>query len=149
MFDIGFFELLLIGTVALLVLGPERLPRAARTLGLWMRKARASWYSMRAELEREFADDELKRSLAATRAELADARKALTDGGRELAAAGAAASEELRQSGEAMRRLDAPATDAARVDADTAAAESAADQPTAIEPAAPQPAQTKPGAPAA
>lgn len=111
MFDIGFLELLLIGTVALLVLGPERLPRAARTVGLWMRKARASWYSMRAELEREFQDEELKRSLAATRAELAEARKALGDAGRELEAAGAAAGSELRESAESLRRLDAPATD--------------------------------------
>jgi len=70
MFDVGFSELLLIGVVALLVLGPERLPRAARMAGLWMRRARASWYSVRAELERELADDELKRSLRQGKAEL-------------------------------------------------------------------------------
>lgn len=63
MFDVGFSELLLIGVVALLVLGPERLPRAARVAGLWMRRARASWFSLRSELERELADDELRRSL--------------------------------------------------------------------------------------
>ncbi len=112
MFDIGFFELLLVGTVALLVLGPERLPKAARTVGLWMRKARAAWYSMRSELEREFADDELKRSLAATRAELDEARRALSDSGKELLAAGAETGEQLREagaelsrSGDEMRRL--------------------------------------------
>ncbi|GIX35082.1 MAG: hypothetical protein KatS3mg126_0861 [Lysobacteraceae bacterium] len=86
MFDVGFFELLLIGTVALLVLGPERLPRAARSLGLWLRRARAAWYAVRADLERELADDELRRSLAATRAELADARRLLDASGREIAA---------------------------------------------------------------
>jgi len=69
-FDIGFVELLLIGTVALLVLGPERLPRAARMAGLWMRKARASWYSVRSELERELADEDLRRSLKASREEI-------------------------------------------------------------------------------
>ncbi|MBD8526627.1 Sec-independent protein translocase protein TatB [Pseudomarimonas arenosa] len=63
MFDIGFFELLLIGIVGLLVLGPERLPRAARTAGLWMRRARATWYSVRNELERELAEADLKKSL--------------------------------------------------------------------------------------
>ena len=38
MFDIGFLELLIIGVVGLLVLGPERLPKAARTAGLWKEK---------------------------------------------------------------------------------------------------------------
>jgi sec-independent protein translocase protein TatB len=63
MFDIGFSEILIIAVVALLVLGPERLPKAARLAGLWVRKARAQWYSVKAELERELLDEELKRSL--------------------------------------------------------------------------------------
>lgn len=63
MFDVGFSELLLIGVVALLVLGPERLPRAARVAGLWMRRARASWYAVRSEFERELADEDLRRSI--------------------------------------------------------------------------------------
>jgi sec-independent protein translocase protein TatB len=63
MFDIGFSELLVIAVVALVVLGPERLPKAARFAGLWVRRARAQWYSVKSELERELAADELKRSL--------------------------------------------------------------------------------------
>ena len=63
MFDIGFSEVLITAVVALLVLGPERLPKAARLAGLWVRKARAQWYSVKAELERELLDEELKRSL--------------------------------------------------------------------------------------
>jgi sec-independent protein translocase protein TatB len=63
MFDIGAAELFLIAIVALIVLGPERLPKAARFAGLWVRRARAQWYSVRSELERELAADELKRSL--------------------------------------------------------------------------------------
>ena len=47
MFDVSLFELALIALVALLVLGPEKLPRAARTVGLYVRKARQSWYSVR------------------------------------------------------------------------------------------------------
>lgn len=65
MFDIGFSELLVIAVVALVVLGPERLPKAARFAGLWLRKARAQWYSVKAEFERELAADELKRSVQA------------------------------------------------------------------------------------
>lgn len=63
MFDIGFSELLLIGFVALIVLGPERLPKAARFAGLWVRKARAQWYAVRAELESELAAEELRNEI--------------------------------------------------------------------------------------
>lgn len=63
MFDVGFSELIIIAIVALLVLGPERLPKAARFAGLWVRKARAQWYSVKAELERELAAEELQRNL--------------------------------------------------------------------------------------
>jgi sec-independent protein translocase protein TatB len=67
MFDIGFSELFLTGVVALVVLGPERLPKAARFAGLWVRRARAQWYSVKGELERELAAEELQRSLRDTR----------------------------------------------------------------------------------
>ena len=66
MFDVSLVELAVIALVALLVLGPEKLPRAARTVGLYVRKARQSWYSVRSEIERELAADELKRSLKQT-----------------------------------------------------------------------------------
>ena len=61
MFDVGFSELLIIAVVALIVLGPERLPKAARFAGLWVRKARAQWYSVKAELERELAAEDMKK----------------------------------------------------------------------------------------
>lgn len=63
MFDIGFSELLIIAVVALVVLGPERLPKAARFAGLWVRRARAQWYSVKSELERDLAAEELRKSL--------------------------------------------------------------------------------------
>ncbi len=63
MFDFSFGELLLLAVVALLVLGPERLPKAARLAGLWARKARQQWNSVKAELENELADEELRRNL--------------------------------------------------------------------------------------
>ena len=64
MFDFSFGEIMLVGLVALVVLGPERLPKAARFVGLWVRRARAQWYSVKSELERELASEELRRSLA-------------------------------------------------------------------------------------
>ena len=63
MFDVGFSEMLVIAVVALIVLGPERLPKAARLAGLWVRRARAQWYSVKAELENELEAEDLKRQL--------------------------------------------------------------------------------------
>ena len=91
MFDIGFSELLVIALVALVVLGPERLPKAARFAGLWVRRARAQWYSVKSELERELAAEDLKRSLQETQAAMREAQATLRNVGdaaqRELGAA--------------------------------------------------------------
>lgn len=63
MFDIGFTELLLTGLVALLVLGPERLPGAVRTAGLWIGRAKRSFANIKSEVEREIGADEIRRQL--------------------------------------------------------------------------------------
>ncbi len=63
MFDIGMGEIALTAVIALLVLGPERLPGAARTAGRVLRKARNSWQSVRTEIERELAAEELKHDI--------------------------------------------------------------------------------------
>lgn len=60
MFDIGFWELSLIAIVALLVVGPERLPKLARTAGLWVGKARGFVSSVKADIDRELKAEELK-----------------------------------------------------------------------------------------
>jgi sec-independent protein translocase protein TatB len=70
MFDIGTGEVALIAVIALLVLGPERLPGAARTAGALLRKARQSWNNVRDEIERELAAEELKQSMKRTAQEL-------------------------------------------------------------------------------
>jgi sec-independent protein translocase protein TatB len=64
MFDIGFLELLVIGVIALLVVGPERLPRLARTAGLWLGRARRTLSSVKAEIDSELKAEELKEILA-------------------------------------------------------------------------------------
>lgn len=101
MFDIGFSELVVIGIVALVVLGPERMPKAARFAGLWVRRARAQWHSVKAELERELAAEELKRSLQDTRQTIAgiddEMRTAADEARREFEAMQA----QLRQGTEA------------------------------------------------
>lgn len=108
MFDIGFSELVVIGIVALVVLGPERMPKAARFAGLWVRRARAQWYSVKSELERELAAEELKRTLHDTRQTMSD-----------LDAGMRAASDDARREFEAMQAqlrqaaAEVPAPDAA------------------------------------
>ncbi len=63
MFDIGFSELLLVGIVALVVLGPDRLPGAVRTAGLWIGRIKRSFSAIKAEVEREIGADEIRRQL--------------------------------------------------------------------------------------
>ncbi len=60
MFDVGFAELLLLSLIALLVLGPERLPRVAKTLGGLSRKARSSWLSLKRSIDEEIRQQELR-----------------------------------------------------------------------------------------
>ena len=63
MFDVGFFELLLIGVVALLVVGPERLPKLARTAGMWLGRGRRFISSVKEDIDREIKADELREIL--------------------------------------------------------------------------------------
>ncbi len=66
MFDIGFWELFLIAVVALVVVGPERLPKLVRVTGLWVGRANASFQSIRSEISRELRAEELKQALNKT-----------------------------------------------------------------------------------
>lgn len=63
MFDIGFLELLVCMILALLVLGPERLPKAARTAGLFIGRMRRTLSNMQDELERQVRTEELREKL--------------------------------------------------------------------------------------
>jgi len=62
-FDIGFWELSLIIIVALVVVGPERLPKLIRVTGLWLGRANASIQSIRSEISRELRAEELQQAL--------------------------------------------------------------------------------------
>ena len=75
MIEISFGKLVLLALIALIVLGPEKLPHAARTAGVFMRRIRTGWDSVRAEVERELQVEEIRRQAkeAAARAEAAQA----------------------------------------------------------------------------
>lgn len=61
MFDISFFEIMIISIVTLIVVGPERLPQVARTIGHLMSKCRQFVYSVRTDIHNELRMEELKK----------------------------------------------------------------------------------------
>nr|VFK52785.1 MAG: sec-independent protein translocase protein TatB [Candidatus Kentron sp. TUN]VFK53380.1 MAG: sec-independent protein translocase protein TatB [Candidatus Kentron sp. TUN]VFK56880.1 MAG: sec-independent protein translocase protein TatB [Candidatus Kentron sp. TUN] len=63
MFDIGFWELAIIAIIALLILGPDRLPEFARTTGLWIRKTRLFLSGIKNDIDRELRAEDLKRMI--------------------------------------------------------------------------------------
>lgn len=63
MFDISFLELTLVAVVALLVIGPDKLPELARTAGRWFGKTQRTLHRVKADIDRELASEELKKSL--------------------------------------------------------------------------------------
>ena len=77
MFDVGFAEIFLLALIGLIVLGPEKLPRVARTLGGLVRRARTSWYSLRRSIEAELAAADVSESLKETGRELEKTRQDL------------------------------------------------------------------------
>ena len=82
MFDIGFSELLLFGVIALIVLGPEKLPQAARTAGQWYAKIRRTVSTLQSEIEAEL---DLAETRQLMQKELAKIRQTETDMKREMA----------------------------------------------------------------
>lgn len=79
MFDVGAFELLLLFLVALLVLGPERLPPLARTLGGWTRKAKRMASGLREEFARELATEDWKKEIDRQKAQLRELESKLKE----------------------------------------------------------------------
>lgn len=63
MFEIGFWELIVVGVVAMIVVGPEQLPGLARKAGFWLGKARRMIAEMKAEVDRELHLEEIKQTL--------------------------------------------------------------------------------------
>ncbi len=74
MFDAGFLEMLLIGVIALLVIGPERLPGIAAKAGKMIGKARAFVASTRSDIEREFQAEEMRNLLKKQESEISELR---------------------------------------------------------------------------
>lgn len=79
MFDINFAELAVIGVVALVVVGPKKLPEVARTAGRWVGKARRMIAAAKADMDREFKTDELRKLLTEQQGEMAELRQIISE----------------------------------------------------------------------
>ena len=64
MFDVGFTEMFLVLVIALVVIGPERLPAVAKKVGLFVRKARRVYQQVSREVQMELDSEELNKKLA-------------------------------------------------------------------------------------
>ena len=96
MFDIGFAELLLIGVVGLLVVGPEQLPGAVRAVLAWTNRFRRSFDQIRTEVRRELHNDEIMQKLKAESQQLEQqVRDTAQSVEREIEAIGIETSESL------------------------------------------------------
>ena len=84
MFDMGFTEMMLIGIVALVVIGPERLPGVARTAGKYFARLRNFMMNVRADVESELKADELRELFEAQQKELQSLKEVVGDAGKDI-----------------------------------------------------------------
>lgn len=84
MFDVGFVELMLIGIVGLVIIGPERLPGVARTLGKYVGKLRRFMTNVKADVESELRADELREILKQQQNSLQSVKKAVDEVDKEI-----------------------------------------------------------------
>lgn len=80
MIEISLGKLVLLALIALIVLGPEKLPGAARTAGALLRRVRSGWDDVRAEVERELEIEQIRRGAREAAAQAEAAHKELKDG---------------------------------------------------------------------
>jgi sec-independent protein translocase protein TatB len=123
MFDIGFSELLVIGVVALLVIGPERLPKVARTAGHMFGRLQRYVNDVKADIQREIELDELKK----LRTQFEDAARSVEQSVNEVG-------QELRSASDDLNRsigADAPAPASPPAESPAALSEGVPPSPTA------------------
>ena len=77
MFNIGFAELLIIGVVALLVIGPERLPETVRTASMWLNRIRRGFNEIKQEVQQELHNDSVMQDLRKTGEQLKEGTESI------------------------------------------------------------------------
>ncbi|BFM49648.1 Sec-independent protein translocase protein TatB [Marinomonas sp. THO17] len=126
MFDIGFSELLVVFVVGLLILGPERLPHAAKAAGLWVRKIRRSINSVQREINAQLDNEEMQQKIAESNKRILQEERAiqnaitplpetaLTDASPEPVAEKVPAEEDKKSENNALNELNAVESDSSQ-----------------------------------
>ena len=128
MFDIGFAELLLIGVVGLLVVGPEQLPGAVRTVLAWVNRFRRSFDQIRTEVRRELHNDEIIQKLKAESQQLEQQVRDTTQSvEQEIQALGNEASDSLQGSSNNSNSVPSPPSASSSATSPTATSAAEAD----------------------
>ena len=129
MFDIGFAELLLIGVVGLLVVGPEQLPGAVRTVLAWVNRFRRSFDQIRTEVRRELHNDEIMQKLKADSRQLEQQVRDTTQSvEQEIQALGNEASDSLQGASNTSNSLPSPLSASSSATSPTATSAAEADE---------------------
>ncbi|TAM33896.1 MAG: twin-arginine translocase subunit TatB [Rhodanobacter sp.] len=126
MIEISFGKLVLLALIALIVLGPEKLPGAARTAGALLRRVRNGWDSVRAEVERELEVEEIRRTAREAAAQAEAVQKEVEAGVKQVR-------EPLDEAVATMKSAGAPAVDAASGGAPESPAVPVADAVTGVD----------------
>lgn len=122
MIEISLGKLVLLALIALIVLGPEKLPGAARTAGALLRRVRSGWDNVRAEVERELEIEEIRRTARAAAAQAEAAQNEVKEGVRQMHEPLSRTAEEIAtlvkpDAGEPARSIEPAAGDGASSDA--------------------------------
>ena len=129
MFDIGFAELLLIGVVGLLVVGPEQLPGAVRTVLAWVNRFRRSFDQIRTEVRRELHNDEIMQKLKAESRQLEQQVRDTTQSvEQEIQALGNEASDSLQGASNTSNSVPSPLSASSSATSPTATSAAEADE---------------------
>ena len=129
MFDIGFAELLLIGVVGLLVVGPEQLPGAVRTVLAWVNRFRRSFDQIRTEVRRELHNDEIMQKLKAESRQLEQQVRDTTQSvEQEIQALGNEASDSLQGASNTSNSIPSPLSASSSATSPTATSAAEADE---------------------
>jgi len=123
MFDVGFSELIVIALVALIVIGPERLPRVARTLGALLGRAQRYVSDVKADIQREVDLDELKSIRSTFQDAAKSVRESVSQVGEDLQAAGESLNHSISGTPEAEPTATLPPAAAAGDETQTASAQ--------------------------
>lgn len=109
MFDVGFWEILLIGVVSLIVIGPEKLPEVARTVGRWVGKVQRFVAGVKSDLHKELESGELRKLIGDQEAQIRELKEMVHEARRDIAQTSDDAGNMARDGLEQLRKtVDTP-----------------------------------------